>query len=167
MAELFPGILSGITPTYFHSLYKAYVEIFSPFYKSSSFQRYQTPFPQQLSKIHSLSHPFLKRSSKTFSKVLEISVHFSSCEFTHTHFLDTPFSSRLVSSAHQFLLPYLRVPVISSQVIQMGRFESLVDSPAKIEVFKQTYHIPKKLACDIVPQNKSLHIERQGKWSFL
>ena len=24
----------------------------------------------------------------------------------------------------------------------MGRFESLVDSPAKIEVFKQRYHIP-------------------------
>ena len=27
----------------------------------------------------------------------------------------------------------------------MGRFESLVDSPAKIEVFKEKYHIPQEV----------------------
>ena len=27
----------------------------------------------------------------------------------------------------------------------MGRFESLVDSPSKIELFKEKYHIPQKV----------------------
>ena len=41
----------------------------------------------------------------------------------------------------------------------MGRFESLIDSPLKIELFKQKY--------DIVPQNKLLQIRKQGRSSFL
>ena len=49
----------------------------------------------------------------------------------------------------------------------MGRFESLVDSPSKIELFKDKYHIPKKWVYDIVPQNKSLQIGRVEKLSFL
>ena len=48
----------------------------------------------------------------------------------------------------------------------MGRFESLVDSPSKIELFKDKYHIPKKWVYNIVPQNKSLQIGKRGRSSF-
>ena len=49
----------------------------------------------------------------------------------------------------------------------MGRFASLVDSPSKIELFKENITYPRKWAYDIVPQNKSLQIGKWGKLSFL
>ena len=49
----------------------------------------------------------------------------------------------------------------------MGRFASLVDSPSKIELFKEKYHIPQEVDLGIVSQNKLLQIGKGEKLSFL
>ena len=36
----------------------------------------------------------------------------------------------------------------------MGRFANLVDSPAKIEAFKERYHIPQEVGLQIVSHRK-------------
>ena len=59
------------------------------------------------------------------------------------HFLKHILFSSAALLDCSFLLFFIyRIQSFYSRFVQMGRFESLVDSPSKIELFKEKYHIP-------------------------
>ena len=45
----------------------------------------------------------------------------------------------------------------------MGRFASLVDSPAKIEVFKDRYHIPQEVGLQYCSPEQIVSHRREGE----
>ena len=136
----FLKLLGWIIPTHFNFLYKVNGDtIFTSL---------------QISKI---SHT---QTLLTFSKIQIIPTLFLSWDIFETsspmyHRLsytlfsaDLRFLKHMLFSLaalldHSFLLFFIfRIQSFYFRFVQMGRFESLVDSPSKIELFKEKYHIP-------------------------
>ena len=86
--DISPWILSGITPTQFHLLYKAPGEIIFPYFTSfQALQRSQTLRPLRLSRFPNFLSPFLQKSSNllkvqgSIHVLILVSFFFSICKY--------------------------------------------------------------------------------------
>ena len=139
----FLKLLGGIIPTHFNFPYKVNRDITSPFSQVFRFQRYHTHKLFSLSLRYRLLQLlfFSQDTFETFSlsyhrlsyTLVSVNLHF----FKHILF----FSAALLDCS---FLPFFiyRIRSFYFRFAQMGRFESLIDSPLKIELFKQKYYIP-------------------------